>query len=189
MTETTEPQAEPNQDAKEKTAGPNAAAVPAQSAAIATALALGLTDRDLLYLLGEVTWLMSRSPRHRYVFMSDLEWQVMPPVVLRQARLFRNKPAGARPDQPGTPLAFVTWALVSDAVDQRLQSGIGRLQPAEWRSGPNPWIIDVVAPFGGADKAVEEVVKTVFGGKPVPVVGMVGQEKTPASQPNTDADQ
>jgi len=65
----------------------------------------------------------------------------------------------------------VSWAFVSDEVNERLKAGIIRLQPAEWRSGTHPWIIDVVAPFGGAEQAVANVVKDVFGGKVVPVAG------------------
>ncbi|MDR3439785.1 toxin-activating lysine-acyltransferase [Telmatospirillum sp.] len=165
MTKQTEPAAKP-------------ADITTTEAAPPPAPVLSLTDRDLLYVLGEVSWLMSRSPRHRYVFMADLEWQVMPAIVLKQARIYRKPPPSAQPDQPppadqpGTPIAFVTWAVVSDAVDERLKAGVGRLQPPEWRSGPHPWIVDVVAPFGGAEQAVAQVVKDVFGGKEVPVVGM-----------------
>lgn len=149
-------------------AGPTAPA----SETAATLPFQGLTDRDVLYVLGEASWLMSRSPRHRFTFMADVEWAVLPPVVLKQARVFRNKPPEGQEGQPGTPLAFVTWAFVSDAVEARLKEGIAKLQPPEWRSGPHPWIIDVVAPFGGADKVLEALEKDVFGGRQVPVVGM-----------------
>ena len=122
-------------------------------------------ERDAAGVLGEVAWLMSRSAPHRHVFMADLDWLVLPPLYLGQARVLR----GAE----GSPLAYVSWALASDAVEARLKARIGRLQPTDWRSGPHPWIIDVIAPFGGADKAVAEVVGAVFGGRDVPVLGRV----------------
>jgi cytolysin-activating lysine-acyltransferase len=147
-----------------------------QKAAVVPTL---LNDRDFLFIQGEVTWLMGRSPRHRHLFVADFDWLVGPPLALKQARIFRNpnkpldnKVAGAASSQvEGTPLAFVSWAFVSDEVNERLKSGVIRLQPAEWRSGPYPWIVDIVAPFGGAEQAVAEVVKQVFGGKVVPVAG------------------
>jgi cytolysin-activating lysine-acyltransferase len=105
---------------------------------------------------------MSRSPNHKFAFLADLEWLVMPPLVLGQARLYRN--------EKNDPIAYVSWALVSDEVNERLKSGIARIQPPEWRCGPHPWVIDVVAPFGGAKEALETVQKTVFEGKTVPVL-------------------
>jgi hemolysin-activating ACP:hemolysin acyltransferase len=47
---------------------------------------------------------------------------------------------------------MATWAFASDEVDSRRQAGLGhriRLQPDEWKSGDNGWIIDIAgAPAG-----------------------------------------
>lgn len=143
-----------------------------------------LSDREILYVLGEVCWLMTRSPKHRHVFMADLDWLVLPALLLKQARVFRGRPQTSAPipsgqqessGPTGNPLVYTSWALVSDEVDARLKSGVARLQPSEWRSGPHPWVIDVLAPFGGGDQAIEVLVKEIFGGKPVPVLPFGGK--------------
>ena len=51
----------------------------------------------------------------------------MPSIGLSQAKLFRN--------ENGNPVAFMNWALVSDEVNERLKTGVGKLQPSDWRSG------------------------------------------------------
>ncbi len=53
-------------------------------------------------VLGTVAYLMMRSPMHRYVFVGDWEWLIMPPVLLRQFRVFRDK--------DNRPVGFVSWA-------------------------------------------------------------------------------
>jgi len=113
-------------------------------------------------LLGEVCWLMSRAPHRRHAFMADLEWLVMPPLALGQARLYRN--------DKGDPIAFASWATVSDEVDARLKSGVARLAPPEWRSGPHLWIFDIIAPFGGANELLDTLNKTVLKDKSVAVL-------------------
>jgi cytolysin-activating lysine-acyltransferase len=146
-----------------RTAAPVPTPVPTETpSATKTPLAASLTGQEFSRLLGDVSWLMSRSPNHKFAFLADLEWLVMPPLVLGQARLYRN--------EKNDPIAYVSWALVSDEVNERLKSGIARIQPPEWRCGPHPWVIDVVAPFGGAKEALETVQKTVFEGKTVPVL-------------------
>jgi len=118
-------------------------------------------------MIGDVCWLMSRSPNRRHMFMADLEWLVMPPLALGQARLYRN--------DKGDPISFVSWATVSDEVNERLKSGIARLQPGEWRSGPHLWVFDVVAPFGGVTETLATLKKTVFEGKQVMVLPLSGK--------------
>lgn len=105
-------------------------------------------------LVGQILGLLLQSPIHRHLFISELEWRVIPPLNLGQCRLFKNK---------GVPFAFVTWAFVSDDVAGRLQAAPGRLQPHEWKCGPRQLIIDVVAPFGGAEACAREVLKSGAG--------------------------
>jgi cytolysin-activating lysine-acyltransferase len=96
-----------------------------------------------LPLLGPVTWLFARDAQRRFTFFADLDWRLLPPLVLDQCRLFSKE---------DLPWAFVTWARVSDAVDQRLRSSSPVIAPHEWHSGPHLWLIDVVAPFGEAEE-------------------------------------
>jgi cytolysin-activating lysine-acyltransferase len=96
--------------------------------------------KTVAQVLGEISWLMTQSPRHKAMALGDLEWLVMPAILLRQFRIFYN---GEQ------PVGVVLWALVDDLVAKRIDAGDKRLAAVEWTSGTNMRIIDIVAPFGG----------------------------------------
>jgi cytolysin-activating lysine-acyltransferase len=91
-------------------------------------------------VLGEITWLMTQSPRHEAIALGDLEWLVMPAILLRQFRLFYK---GEQ------PVGVALWALADDLVAKRIDAGDKRLTAVEWKSGTNLRIVELVAPFGG----------------------------------------
>ncbi len=109
-----------------------------------------------LPILGPALWLYARDPNRKYSFLADTEWLVLPPVVLDQCRLYTKA---------GIPFAFFTWATVSDAVDARLRSGVPKIAPHEWKSGPHLWLIDLVSPFGPPDEMLAELRGTVLAGQ------------------------
>lgn len=111
-----------------------------------------------LPILGPALWLYARDPLRKFTFMADIDWILLPPVVLDQCRLYTKDEI---------PFAFFTWAQVSDAVDQRLRSGILRVAPHEWQSGEHLWLIDAVAPFGQLDEMIAELHKTNFSGQKI----------------------
>lgn len=111
-----------------------------------------------LPLLGPAMWLFARDQRLRFTFIADLDWRLLPPLVLDQCRLY------SRADMPW---AFATWAFVGDAVDQRLRSSAPVIAPHEWHSGAHPWLIDVVAPFGEIDLVAREVATRIADGRSV----------------------
>lgn len=77
------------------------------------------------------------SPAHKHLFITDVEWLALPPVMLRQFRLwYRGR----------TPFAYASWATLSDEIEQRVMAGVRRLAPGDWRSGESLWLIDLVAP-------------------------------------------
>lgn len=123
-------------------------------------------------VLGQVARLMAASPKHKHLFLADLEWLVMPPMALGQARLLR--------DEQGRPFAFACWARVSEEVEQRLQAGNPRLKPEDWRSGDRPWLIDLVAPEQAVPTVLATLQKEVFKGEKVrtlfPIPGGQKQE-------------
>ena len=91
-------------------------------------------------VLGEITWLMTQSPRHKAIPLGDLEWLVMPAILLKQFRIFYN---GEQ------PVGVALWALADEIVAKRIDAGDARLTAVEWKSGGHMRIVDVVAPFGG----------------------------------------
>jgi cytolysin-activating lysine-acyltransferase len=106
--------------------------------------------------LGNAVWLMMNMPNYRHVFLSDLEWMVLPAILLNQYRLF---------NADGKVVAFAAWAYLSEAVEKRLQEADPRLAPAEWKSGDRLWLIDLFAPFGHAEAALAELRQSAFAGK------------------------
>ncbi|MGQ0685075.1 toxin-activating lysine-acyltransferase [Bradyrhizobium sp.] len=99
-------------------------------------------------VLGEITWLMTQSPRHKQIPLGDLEWLVMPAILLRQFRLFYK---GEQ------PVGVALWAMADDLVARRIDGGEKRLTAVEWKSGPNMRIVELVAPFGAEAEMREQV--------------------------------
>ena len=91
---------------------------------------------NLESVLGTIALLMLRSPTHKHVFIGDWEWIIMPPVLSRQFKLFR--------DRDHQPIGFISWAKISPDVEQRLISGAVKLAPKDWNSGDKLYIIDII---------------------------------------------
>lgn len=117
---------------------------------------------DMTRLLGQIVSLMGQSPAHRHIFISDLEWLVLPPLTKRQVRIWRR-----RTERGVAPVVYASWAMVTEEVEKRLLQGQNRLRPNEWDGGDIPWLIDLVAPYGGGDAALNELVDQTFGGRSI----------------------
>ncbi len=116
-------------------------------------------------LLGTVSWLMLAAPGTRHTLLSDLEWRVMPPLMLDQAKVYLR-------DE--TPVAFVSWARLSPEVARRFRRMPHRLTPAEWRSGDEVWVVDLLAPFGGAREVMRDLRENVLPGQVVRQLALAG---------------
>jgi cytolysin-activating lysine-acyltransferase len=111
-----------------------------------------------LPLLGPMTWLMLQQSATRNILLGDLEWRIMPALVLDQARLHMRDES---------PIAFITWAKLSAEAADRYRLAPHRLVPADWKSGEQVWLVDVVAPFGGAPEAIKDLKEKLFAGQPL----------------------
>lgn len=109
-------------------------------------------------MLGAVTWLMLQQAANRHTLLSELEWRVMPALVLNQAKLYLRDEA---------PLAFVSWAKLSEEAAQRYKAGLHQLTMADWTSGDQIWLIDVFTPYGGAQEMLKDLREKVFAGQVV----------------------
>jgi cytolysin-activating lysine-acyltransferase len=107
--------------------------------------------KTVAQVLGEITWLMTQSPRHKAMALGDLEWLVMPAILLRQFRMFYK---GEQ------PVGVALWALADDLVAKRIDAGDRRLTAVEWKSGTALRIVDVVAPFGGEAEIRAQIMPT-----------------------------
>lgn len=93
--------------------------------------------------LGAVYNLLSQVPMGAREPLRKLNWTVLPAVALRQFRLVRDK--------DGAPIAYVSWALFSREVEEKI-TGLPlddklheSIVPSDWKSGERPFIIDLYA--------------------------------------------
>ncbi|MDA0655185.1 MAG: toxin-activating lysine-acyltransferase [Proteobacteria bacterium] len=98
--------------------------------------------------VGVVVWLLTQSPMHKNLFLTDLEWMVMTPILLNQYRVFHTE---------GRPVGAAFWAYLSEEGEQRIVSGVGRLAPQDWKAGDRLWLVNLVAPFGGVDEMIKDL--------------------------------
>jgi hemolysin-activating ACP:hemolysin acyltransferase len=122
---------------------------------------LSQAERDLAARLAsasvaDAVGLMMRSAQYRHYSLADLEWLILPPLMLGQVLFAYTRPKGQVAaghsgvgEQPPMPVAMITWALVSTEVDAKLvaQKGSGaplRLSPQEWRSGSQRRVISLL---------------------------------------------
>lgn len=130
-------------------------------------------------MLGAVTWLMLQQSASRTGLLADLEWRVLPPLMLGQARLFM---------QGDAPVGYASWALLSEEAVARWRQPPYRLAMQDWSSGEQAWLIDVFTPFGGAREMLQELRTTHLAGRElrqlVPLPGRAAEELTwPAALP------
>jgi cytolysin-activating lysine-acyltransferase len=109
-------------------------------------------------VFGQVVSLFMQSPQHRHLLLSDLEWRVIPPIALQQYRLVQHK---------NTPAGFISWALVDEATEQRLQQPDFRLRPQDWNNGERVWVVDIVAPAAQREMLIGKVKAELFEGREV----------------------
>src|SRR5262245_51335052 len=65
--------------------------------------------RTVSAVLGEIVWLLTQSPAHKQAFfIGDLEWMVMPPILMQQLRMFYAK---------DKPIGVILWATVNKEVE------------------------------------------------------------------------
>lgn len=79
----------------------------------------------LAHTLGEIVWLMTRSPLHKHLKLGDLEWLLMPAILMNQFRLFKvgNQVVG-----------LALWAYITP--EQAAEMGkTGKLKAEDWRHG------------------------------------------------------
>ncbi|MES2191639.1 MAG: toxin-activating lysine-acyltransferase [Pseudomonadota bacterium] len=136
------------------------AALPPQELASLAVLAKTQAKKVIakIPLLGPVTWLMMQQAATRHTLISELEWRVLPALLLEQAKLYLKDDA---------PVAFVSWARLSPAVAQRYQNAPHQLVMSDWSSGEQIWLVDVLTPFGGAQEVLKDVREKLFPGRVV----------------------
>jgi cytolysin-activating lysine-acyltransferase len=114
------------------------------------------------HMLGEMVWLLTRSPLHRCFSLADLEWLVMPALIHEQFYMFRDG------DQP---IGLALWAKCAPESAAKLEAGIiepeNHLTLEEWNGGNQIWLVDLIAPFATAENQHREIMMADLIAKPL----------------------
>jgi hemolysin-activating ACP:hemolysin acyltransferase len=136
-----------------------------------------VAGKSMAEVFGEIVWLMSQDKDARDLPIRDLEWLVMPPILLKQFHItYAPAPSGhsvrgeavrsaaEAGKQNLQPVSVELFAMCSDAVAAALDANPGiRLSFQDWRSGPNKRVLRTVGLKRAADRA-KPTVQTAPGG-------------------------
>jgi hemolysin-activating ACP:hemolysin acyltransferase len=117
---------------------------PAGSSGAATPEALRAAADARAATFGRILALLMASPRHAGMTLAEANGFIAPAIALGQFAM-----VGAQQVENG-PMAIAGaawWAFVSPEVDQRLSESREahlRLQPQDWKSGDQPWVIEAI---------------------------------------------
>jgi hemolysin-activating ACP:hemolysin acyltransferase len=110
-------------------------------------------ERQLSAKFGHAARVLVSSARRSQV-LKDLGLHLWPAVRLNQIGFLYNS--------KGSPVAFATWAFVTDEVAQAMLADPNYcLDISEWNEGDQLWLCDFVAPFGEARNLVRKL-RTVY---------------------------
>jgi len=102
--------------------------------------------------LGGAMWLFMKSPAYQSLTVAEVRERLVAPIRFDQCRIYWAR---------RLPFAWISFALVTPEVEARFlneeSATIGKspaLELHEWNRGDRLWIIDFIAPFGGARAVV-----------------------------------
>ncbi|MDA7965356.1 toxin-activating lysine-acyltransferase [Ruegeria sp.] len=111
-------------------------------------------DPDVMKQFGEICFLVTQSQLHRNMAFKQIEARLFHPLRIGQGRVFSQ---GAN-----KPIAYVSWAFVSDEVDAALMKDPNAIRPDEWNSGHNLWFMEFIAPYGRVREMVAYLDQHLF---------------------------
>lgn len=127
------------------------------------------SNKTIGSMMGEIVWLMSQSSVHKHLSLADLEWILMPPIILEQYKLFR--------DAEQKPVGAALWGYLNDEAEQKLKT-VGRIAPQDWGNnarmdqhkglvrteGGILWLVELITPFHNeANKQREQMLADLMG--------------------------
>jgi cytolysin-activating lysine-acyltransferase len=87
--------------------------------------------------LGIVCFLLTRSATRKNIALANVRLWIEPPILLNQIAYYF--------DSRGLPAAYMTWAWLSEDVEERLITDKNfLLHISEWNEGRRLWVMDIV---------------------------------------------
>lgn len=87
-------------------------------------------------IIGRIATLLMHSKMHRHFSMTDFQEIILPPVHLKQFRLYENAEKEA--------IGLVVWGYFSSQTEARFLKGQAVFSLEEWRSGHKLYITDFI---------------------------------------------
>lgn len=102
--------------------------------------------------------LATASARHSNWTVADIERSFWPAIISNQCLV------GVENDMP---VAFVTWGFFDEATATAYGKRERLLKPDDFQSGKEPWVLDLIAPFGHCRQVCGFLRDEVFAGQTV----------------------
>jgi len=91
--------------------------------------------------LERIIYILNTVPLYRKYTIHNLVNTILPAYNSNQYVIVSNKK---------TPLFFATWTFLSQKVSDEYAAQTRTLKAEDWNSGVIPWVVDCIAPYGGA---------------------------------------
>ena len=91
---------------------------------------------------------MSLCSRFKDMRLSDIQRLIIPPLKLGQYRIYVDNEV---------PLCYASWAMLPEEAEEGYKNKTRKIQPKDWDSGNNLWLVDVICPFGGTRPAIKRL--------------------------------
>ena len=166
-------------------------ASPAQQPTLnpAEAQARAEASRRLMLAFGQIVSVLTRTQPFNTLPLSSIEALIAPAIQTGQ---FLVAEAQSNANGFVMPVAAVLWASVSPEVDRRLSENLGQplqLAPAEWRSGPIPWLMLAAGDGRVVNPLIGQLQEKVLQGTPLKmrVKGRTAKRLSERSGPAPDS--
>ena len=126
-----------------------------------------MTKQDLQTAFGQVTSALMHVEPYRGLNLSELEWLVVPAIKTGQFLVVND----VLENDALPPAAVALWAFVNPAVEDKLHAQMAvkaplfRLEPHDWHSGDQPYLLDVIAPAEHAIALTQRIHREAFAGR------------------------
>ena len=126
-----------------------------------------MTKQDMQMAFGQVTSALMQVEPYPSLNLCELKWLVVPAIKTKQFLVVNEM----LKNSSVSPAAIALWAFVGPAVDEKLHAQMAdkaplfRLEPHDWHSGEQPYLLDLIAPAEHAIPLTQRIHREVFNGR------------------------
>jgi len=97
-------------------------------------------NKSQLQDMHQIISLYKEFDRNKEYTREDLYYHILPSIKLNQYKIIKEN---------NKVVSFANWAYLDNASEQEFKK-TGDFSNSSWKSGDNPWVIDVVSKINGA---------------------------------------